>query len=111
MNTIIAETSYLRKSLQELKINNVETYPNFKPCFEITNNSKTYPKDVLSLIFFSRIEQGKGIYDLIDVINEINEDKVRFTLDIYGDFDSSIDQEKINLKIKKKILIIIKLLQ
>lgn len=102
LNTIIAETSYLRKSLQELKINNVETYPNFKPCFEITNNSKTYPKDVLSLIFFSRIEQGKGIYDLIDVINEINEDKVRFTLDIYGDFDSSIDQEKINLKIKKE---------
>ena len=47
------------------------------------------------MVYLSRIEEPKGIYDLIDVLVLLNKDKVRFVLDVYGRPQNKDEEAKI----------------
>lgn len=81
---IVVETESMKEELQSLGFERISVFPNFKPICRIDFNEQKYPKDVLKLVYLSRIEEPKGIYDLIDCLTKLNNEKTRFTLDVYG---------------------------
>ena len=90
---IVVETQSMKEELQSLGFERISVFPNFKPICNIPFNEQKYPKDVLNLVFLSRIEEPKGIYDLIDCLTLLNKDKVNFTLDVFGR-PQNIEEEK-----------------
>lgn len=92
---IVVETLSMKNDLEKLGFNNVRVFPNFKPKPNVALNDKKYPKSILKLIYFSRIEEKKGIYDLITAVKKINSVKPCFSLDIYGMFNFPEDEEKV----------------
>lgn len=93
---IVVETNSMKKELEPLGFERIDVFPNFKPVYDIPFNEQIYPKDILRLVYLSRIEDKKGIYDLIDCLKELNKDKTRFILDVYGRPQEKADEEKIN---------------
>lgn len=93
---IIVETQSMKEELQTLGFERISIFPNFKPICRIPFNEQTYPKEVLKLVFLSRIEEPKGIYDLIDCLAKINKDKVCFSLDVYGRPQNKDEDKKIH---------------
>lgn len=92
---IVVETKSMKKELESLGFKNVDVFPNFKPIYNIKFNEKNYPKDVLNLVYFSRIEDQKGIYDLIECLKEINGHSTKYALDVFGRPQSKSEEEKI----------------
>ena len=92
---IVVETNSMKEELQSLGFERISVFPNFKPIVKIDFKEQTYPKDVLHLVYLSRIEEPKGIYDLIDVLAELNKDKTKFVLDVYGRPQSKAEEVKI----------------
>lgn len=98
---IVVETQSMKEELQSLGFERISVFPNFKPICNIPFNEQKYPKDVLKLVFLSRIEGPKGIYDLIDCLILLNKDKVNFTLDVFGR-PQNIEEEKMIEELSNK---------
>ncbi len=98
---IIVETESMKHELEEFGFTNICIFPNFKVNPKIEFTKKKYPVKQLKLVYFSRIEEKKGIYDLISVLERINQGKNLFTLDIYGLFMSKEDEEMLHNLIKR----------
>lgn len=98
---IIVETKSMKSELESLGFQNILVFPNFKPIFEIEPSNKIYPKSILNLVYFSRIEDQKGVYDLIDCIKEINKDSLKMTLDIFGRPQNKKDEKNIKKESSK----------
>ena len=94
---IVVETDSMKNELLSLDFDNkrIEVFPNFKPVFNIEMIEKDYPKKILNLVYLSRIEEKKGIYELIDSLIDLNKKSLRFELDIYGRPQTNEDYEKI----------------
>jgi glycosyltransferase involved in cell wall biosynthesis len=92
---IIVETKSMKSELESIGFNRLDVFPNFKEIYDILFNEKKYPKKTLKLIYFSRIEDKKGIYDLVDCIKAINNDDIKFSLDIYGRPQNKFEQDRI----------------
>lgn len=92
---IVVETNSMKEELESLGFKRISVFPNFKPICRIDFNEQVYPKDVLHLVYLSRIEEPKGIYDLIDALVLLNKDKVRFVLDVYGRPQSKDEEARI----------------
>ena len=99
---IIVETASMKEELESIGFERIDIFPNFKPIFEIPFNEQQYPKETLKLVYLSRIEDKKGIYDLVDCLKTINEDKTLFTLDVYGRPQNKNEEERI-YKIDKEL--------
>ena len=93
---IVVETPSMKKELQSLGFERISVFPNFKPICRIDFNEQIYPKDVLHLVYLSRIEEPKGIYDLIDILASLNKVKIKFVLDVYGRPQNKDEEEKIS---------------
>lgn len=98
---ITVETDSLKKQLNDIGFTNIYVLPNYKPIPDIDFVEQNYPKRILKLIYFSRIEKMKGIYQLIDVLEKVNKKTTIFTLDIFGIFMSKVDKDSI-IKLSKK---------
>ena len=98
---ITVETESLKKQLNSICLSNVFVMPNFKPIPILNFVEHHYPKNELRLVYFSRVEEMKGIYQLIDTLAIINENKIRFSLDIFGLYMSKYDKERIANYLKK----------
>lgn len=74
-------------------LNNVVTLTNFR---EIeTKNTRVNSDNILNLIYVSRVMEEKGIFDLIECVNNINKDEKYVKLDIYGGLSfNKIQKEK-----------------
>ena len=92
---IVVETPSMKEELQSLGFERISVFPNFKPICRIDFNEQHYPKDVLKLVYLSRIEEPKGIYDLIDCLVELNQEKTRFVLDVFGRPQNKDEETKI----------------
>ena len=92
---IIVETPSMKEELASLGFSKVFVVPNFKPVCRIPFYEQDYPKNTLKLVFLSRIEEQKGIYDLIDCLKELNEKQVRFSIDVFGRPQNAREEEKI----------------
>ena len=98
---IVVETPSMKSELESLGFKNVDVFPNFKPVVEIDFLKKKYPTNVLELVFLSRIEEKKGLYDLIDTLAILNSKKIRFRLSIYGRVQSKFDANRLQTYLKK----------
>ena len=93
---VTVETESLKNQLVSVGFSNIKVLPNFKPTYDLAFKKMVYPKSVLKLVYLSRIEEKKGIYQLIDTLIDLNTKKELFTLDIYGMFMDTHDKNKIN---------------
>lgn len=98
---IVVETPSMKRELESLGFKNIDVFPNFKPVVNIDFVTKKYPIDTLNLVFLSRIEEPKGIYDLIDVLSIVNNQNIKYRLDVYGRIQSNEDKQKLENYLKK----------
>lgn len=96
---IIVETESMKHELQSLGFERIDVFPNFKPVYDVPFNELKYPKETLKLVYLSRIEDKKGIYDLVDCLKKTNEHGIVFSLDIYGRPQTEDD----NVRLKKMV--------
>ena len=68
-------------------LNNVIVLNNFRE-YKIIDNSNIRSDSLLRVAFISRIWREKGIFDLLDVVNQVNKTKMAIRLDIYGPKES-----------------------
>lgn len=94
---IIVETNSMKKELNSLGFDNVDVFPNFKHIPDVPLITKKYPTKIIKLIYFSRIDSEKGIFDAIKAVIKINECTVKFTLDIYGLIPDKKTKEQLDI--------------
>ena len=98
---IVVETPSMKRELESLGFQNIDVFPNFKPVVNIDFVAKKYPIDTLNLVFLSRIEEPKGLYDLIDVLSIVNKQNIKYRLDVYGRIQSNGDKQRLENYLKK----------
>lgn len=97
-----SETITEKKLLEECGLNNVKVIKNFKNLNPLEENELIYSsKKPFRFCTFSRVEEMKGIPNVVRAINEINRKhgEIVCTLDIYGYI---MDNYKDNFEILKK---------
>ncbi|MES2062118.1 MAG: glycosyltransferase [Bacteroidota bacterium] len=93
LTTSQREASAIKTLLNPLS---VTVLPNFVKLDQTVNTEKLIPHDVLKLLFFSRIEEKKGLDILLDAIRLVN---VPFHLTIAGDGEKNyIDHLKASVQ-------------
>lgn len=89
---VYVETLTMKKALEEQGFSNVILMPNFKYLTPLSYAELKYQsQEPLPLCTFSRVMKEKGIEDIVEAVKRINdrENKIIFSLDIYGEPDSS----------------------
>lgn len=89
---IYVETNTMKMALEEQGFTNVVVMPNCKDLHILDENELVYStKEPFKLCTFSRVMKEKGIDDAIEAVKKVNEvnGRVVYTLDIYGQVDSS----------------------
>lgn len=103
---IYVESSDMKKSLIQKKLNNVEVLYNFKTLSMISEEwLKTYKvHKPYKYCYFARVSEKKGILDAIKVFSEVNRrnEKIVCSLDIYGKVEEGFENEFYNALIGKE---------
>ncbi|MBR6515115.1 MAG: glycosyltransferase [Clostridia bacterium] len=82
---ILLETETLKKALIDRGLDNLYIIPNFKKLRRFTlDEQPTEFSKPYKLIYMSRIVGLKGVTEMIRELKRINENEVKFTLDMYG---------------------------
>lgn len=92
---IWVETSSMKKGLNDLGLDNVVVIPNFKTLTPLKEEQLVIQDTPpFKLCTFSRVIKEKGIEDAINAVKNINHknEKVIYTLDIYGQIPESYKQ-------------------
>jgi glycosyltransferase involved in cell wall biosynthesis len=63
----------------------IGVFPCLKHIYPVPNDAPYQHKDVLKLLFFSRVIKSKGVLEILDATIKANQTKVRFDLSIAGD--------------------------
>lgn len=98
---IYVETNTMKRALEEQGFTNVVVMPNCKDLKILKPEELVYPTgEPYKLCTFSRVMKEKGIEDAVNAVKVINEEvgKTVYTLDIYGQVDSSQTQWFENLQ-------------
>lgn len=86
---IYVETNTMKNALEKKGFHNISVMPNCKELTILKQEELIYQeKEPLRICTFSRVMKEKGIEVLVDVVKEINSNKKRIKLDIYGQIDS-----------------------
>lgn len=86
---IYVETNTMKKRLEEKGFENIVVMPNCKELTILDKKSLIYQnEEPVKICTFSRVMKEKGIGDLVKIVKEINCDKKRIELDIYGQIDA-----------------------
>ena len=94
LDSVLVETKTLKAELEDLGIEKIQIFPNFKQMDILPEEELIYQKDLpLKLCFFARVTEQKGIGELIDAIKEINKNGMVYKLDIYGPEDEDYRAE------------------
>ncbi len=92
INYILPETDLLTKIFKEYySLNNVHTLNNFRESQKIDKSSNNM---ILKIVFLSRVMDIKGVFDIMNVVSEINDGSTKVKLDIYGNKSFNEDEEK-----------------
>lgn len=94
LKKLFVQTPTIKSDLKKLGVDNVVLFPNFR-YRELTPEdiSSLHDSKPLKLVYMARITKDKGTDGLIKVINKINADEVKFTLDIYGQVAENFKEE------------------
>lgn len=98
---IYVETNTMKRALEEQGFTNIVVMPNCKDLKILKPEELVYPTgEPYKLCTFSRVMKEKGIEDAVNAVKVINEEVGRtvYTLDIYGQVDSSQTQWFENLQ-------------
>jgi glycosyltransferase involved in cell wall biosynthesis len=102
----IVPTNYMRKLIAQKNINNIIVIPHwidsklFKPKKNIEVN-KIYKKNIVKLLFVGRLVKRKGILELIESLNYIDDIKSQLLIIGIGDLYSEIEEiERKNDRVK-----------
>lgn len=98
---IYVETNTMKRALEEQGFTNIFVMPNCKDLKILKPEEFVYPTgEPYKLCTFSRVMKEKGIEDAVNAVKVINEEVGRtvYTLDIYGQVDSSQTQWFENLQ-------------
>lgn len=98
---IYVETNTMKRALEEQGFTNIVVMPNCKDLKILKPEDLVYPaEEPYKLCTFSRVMKEKGIEDAVNAVKVINEEVGRtvYTLDIYGQVDSSQTQWFENLQ-------------
>lgn len=98
---IYVETRTMKSALETQGFTNVFVMPNCKKLTILSEDELVYPSETpYKLCTFSRVMKEKGIETAINVINRVNEKLgyMAYSLDIYGQVDSSQTEWFDNLK-------------
>lgn len=79
---IYVEASTLKEDLNELNIHNVDILSNFRKVDKF--NNRYQKSDHIKFVYFGRVIKEKGIEEAIKLVKRLNEEKIKCTLDIYG---------------------------
>ena len=79
---IYVEVDQLKDDLDAIDINNVEKLSNFRKVEKFKNNYKK--TDEVKFVFYGRVIKEKGIEEAINLVNRLNDENIKCTLDIYG---------------------------
>lgn len=79
---IYVEADKLKNDLNSIDINNVERLSNFRKVEKFKNNYRR--TDEVKFVFFGRVIKEKGIEEAIKLVNRLNKENIKCTLDIYG---------------------------
>lgn len=63
----------------------IGVFPCLKHIFPVPNDAPYQHKDILKLLFFSRVIKSKGVLEILEATIKANQTKVRFDLSIAGD--------------------------
>lgn len=88
---IYVETNAMKTALCNRGFNNVEVMPNFKDIKILSEDELVYNTEMpYKLCTFSRVMKEKGIEEAVEAVKKVNaeQDRIVFTLDIYGQIDS-----------------------
>lgn len=102
-NGIYVETNTMKNNLEKLGFKNVYILPNCKELNILKEDELIYATSKpFKLCTFSRVMKEKGIEDAVNAVEKINKQygETIFTLDIYGQVDSSQVEWFENLKEK-----------
>lgn len=81
-NTILVETSTMKRELEEQGFSNIYRLVNFKQFVPVTEVKAV--SEPVRLCYFSRVAKHKGIEDAVKVVGRINKNKISCIFDIYG---------------------------
>ena len=98
---IYVETNTMKRALEEQGFTNIVVMPNCKDLKILKPEDLVYPAgEPYKLCTYSRVMKEKGIEDAVNAVKVINEEVSRtvYTLDIYGQVDSSQTQWFENLQ-------------
>lgn len=83
ININVLQNEIIRKVYQQFYgLKNCYVLENFRDAEPIANFSQ---RKGLNLIYLSRVNTSKGIFDLLEVVEEMNKDGLAVYLDIYGE--------------------------
>lgn len=88
---IYVETNAMKSALCNRGFYNVEVMPNFKDIKILSEDELVYNTEMpYKLCTFSRVMKEKGIEEAVEAVKQVNmeQDRLVFTLDIYGQIDS-----------------------
>ena len=92
-NGILVETNVLKDELKQIDSNyNIYIMNNFKRLTIIgKKEKKIYLQEPYKICVFSRIMEEKGIDDITNVLDKINEERIIYHLDLYGMIDKKYE--------------------
>ena len=82
INHIYVESKILKNNLNELGIKNVDVLNNFRKINKFDN--KYQKSEKIRFVYFGRVIKEKGIEQAINLVNRLNDEKYKSSLDIYG---------------------------
>lgn len=82
LENIYVEADILKENLNSIGIDNVDKLNNFRKIDKFKNNYKK--TKVTKFVFFGRVIKEKGIEEAIKLVNRLNNENIKCTLDIYG---------------------------
>lgn len=84
LEKIYVETIKMKRKLNDdLNLKQVEYLPNFKK-FDIKDRSNKQITLPLKCVFFSRIEEKKGVELIFKMLSEVNKEETKVEVDFYG---------------------------
>lgn len=79
---IFVEANTLKNDLNKLQIENVDVLNNFRKICKFENNYKK--SKYIKFVYYGRVIKEKGIEQAIKLVNKLNEENIKCSLDIYG---------------------------
>lgn len=96
---VIVESEIIKEDFINKGIQNILVFPCVKEFVPLVEEEMYLQKKILNLVFYSRVVEAKGIFDIIEAIKTCNQNEKRFNLTIAGGCSEKETEAFINKEI------------